>query len=324
MRYKITVYPQVLEPWSGHEYTITLQGLTSFLTKKRAKVDKKKMVAWTPSIFTDTYRKSENCKAVFLMVFDVDNQGLTKSAKERQTTYYGTETDNTFEQVHATLKVMGLTHIMHTSYSSTKTHNKFRVIMPLEKPVDPSKWTNVYKAGVEWFKDLFWDDIIDSSTCDSARAYFTAYHTDSFMSAYFEGDLVDFEAKGDARAEKIRIEREKARAKNEAELKRREAHNKTLKGKDRAYSDHRKYMYALLNFDYNARCSLASKLGCKIRGNRAEGFTCPACRRSDATFFYVEPYVASSLFCGHVKSCGDKVKPRSFSAGYVAEFWGLL
>ena len=50
---------------------------------------------------------------------------------------------------------MGLTHIMHTSYSSTNEHNKFRVIMPLKETVEPSKWTNVYKAAVEWFKDLF-------------------------------------------------------------------------------------------------------------------------------------------------------------------------
>lgn len=324
MEYKITVYPKVLEPWKGYEYTVSLQGLTTFLTKKRAKVDKKEMVAWTPATFEDTYRKSVNCLQMSLMVFDVDNQALTKSAKERQTAFYGTEIDNTFEQVHATLKVMGLTHIMHTSYSSTTTHNKFRVIMPLKETVEPSKWTNVYKAGVEWFKDLFWDNIIDSSTCDPARAYFTAYHTDSFKSAYFEGDFEDFVTKGDERAEKIRIEREKARAKNEAELKRREAQNKHLKGKDRAYSDHRKYMYALLNFDTNARSSLADKLGCKRRGNRAEGFTCPACRRNDATYFYIEPYIASSLFCGHVNSCGDKTRPRSFSAGYVAEFWGQL
>lgn len=314
MRYKITVYPKVLEPWKGHKYDITLQGLTNFLTKKRQKVHKKEMVAWTPATFKDNYRKSEKCNQMSLMVFDVDNVALQDN----------TEHDNTFEQVHSTLKVLGLTHIMHTSYSSKPTHNKFRVIMPLSEPVEPSKWTNIYKAGVEWFKDLFWENILDSSTCDPARAYFTAYHTDSFMSAFYEGDLVDFVAKGDARAEKIRIERDKLRAKNEAELQKRKAQMENLKGKDRAYSDHRKYMYALLNFDYLARRSLASKLGCKIRGNRAEGFTCPACRRNDATFFYIEPYVASSLFCGHVKSCGDKVKARSFSPGYVAEFWGYL
>lgn len=314
MMYRITVYPQVKEPWNGHEYTVTLQGLNTFLTKKRAKVDKKSMVAWTPATFQDKYRKSENCIQMALMVFDVDNLALTGS----------TEQDDTFEQVHSTLCVLGLTHIMHTSYSSTKEHNKFRVIMPLKTHIDPSKWTNVYKAGVEWFKSLFWDNIIDSSTCDPARAYFTAYQNDSFMSSFYEGDILDFEAKGDERAEKLRIEREKWKAKNKAEMERREAQNKHLKGKERAFSDHRKYMYSLLNFDFLARQTLATKLGCRIRGNRAEGFICPACNRKDATFFYVEPYIASSFFCGHVKSCGDGTKPRAFSGGYIAEFWGLL
>ena len=59
MEYKITVYLKVLEPWKGYEYTVFLQGLTTFLTK-RAKVDKKEMVAWTPRLFKDTYRKSVN------------------------------------------------------------------------------------------------------------------------------------------------------------------------------------------------------------------------------------------------------------------------
>jgi len=123
--------------------------------------------------------------------------------------------------------------------------------------------------------------------------------------------------------EQAEIERRRAEIENRLAIRR--SHTENIDGKRHVtFSDHRRYMYDLLKWDRDARHSLASKLGAKIVGNRAERWTCPACLRNDATYFFIEPTSATSLFCGHVNSCGDKSKPRYFSPGYIAEFYGLL
>ncbi len=314
MRYRITVYPNVLKPNQGHNFCVTLHGIEHFLTKKRPKVNKKKMVAWCPATFTGK-RAKENCDFVYLMVFDIDQKGqIAKPDK----------LDTLFADIHTRLKNEEITHIIHSSYSSTLQHNKFRIIFPLAEPVPSKEWTNYYKAACEIAPSLIGLDV-DSSTCDSSRAFFTSYYSENFQyESFLGGNLIDWAQHAKERKQRIDQELAERKRENERRLKQRRAHTENLDGKHPSHSDYKKYMYDLLEFDFISRHTLAGKLGAKISGNRAEGFTCPDCNRNDVTFFYVEPYQSTGLYCGHVNSCGDGKRPKRFSAGYVAEFWGVL
>ena len=328
-KYKVSIYPNVKEPENIYEYDVTFDQLFDFISKKRKKVNKDKMVAWSPSIFYPKHRKAENAQYMYCMVLDVDQ----KNGPSLQETYTEAETLNkivvdwAYDYILRDLQHEKIKAIMHTSYSHTDEHHKFRIIFPLRNPIkaDEKTWKPIYRAAVEWLHLTWCDGLSDKSTCDPSRAFYTSPHTDQFRADYIDGEYIDWLSKGDEYKERERIEQEKKRQEHENRLAIRRSHIKNIDGKRQVtYSDHRRYMYDLLKYDYNARLSLASKLGAKIIGNRAERWTCPCCLRNDATYFYLNPTTATSLFCGHVKSCGDGNKPRYFTPGYIAEFYGIL
>ena len=299
-KYKVSIYPNVKEPENIHEYDVTFEQLFDFISKHREKVKKDKMVAWSPSIFYPKHRLAQNAQYMYCMVLDVDQKNGS-SYKETYTTEDG-ETiyvDWTYDYILRDLQHEGIRAIMHTSYSHTDEHHKLH---------------------------LTWGEgLSDKSTCDPSRAFYTSPYTDQFRADYIDGDYIDWLSKGHEYKDRERIEQEKRRQEHENRLAIRRSHIENIDGKRQVtFSDHRKYMYDLLKYDYNARLSLASKLGARIIGNRAERWTCPCCLRNDATYFYLNPTTATSLFCGHVNSCGDKKRPRYFSPGYIAEFYGYL
>lgn len=58
------------------------------------------------------------------------------------------------------------------------------------------------------------------------------------------------------------------------------------------------------------------QLGAKINGDRMVGFECPDCKRSDATYFYIN---GTGAYCGHQKSCN-----WADSLYELAKYWGKL
>jgi len=328
-KYKVSIFPNVYEPENIHEYDVSFEQLFSFISKQRKKVKKELMVAWSPTIFYPKHRKAENAQYMYCMVLDVDQ----KTGPALQETYTEADTlekivvDWAYDYILRDLQHEKIKAIMHTSYSHSDEHHKFRIIFPLRNPIkaDEKTWKPIYRAAVEWLHLTWSDGLSDKSTCDPSRAFYTSPHTDQFRADYIDGEYIDWIGKGDEYKERERIEQEKKRQEHENRLAIRRSHIENLDGKRQVtFSDHRRYMYDLLKYDYNARLSLASKLGARVIGNRAERWTCPACLRNDATYFYVNPTTATSLFCGHVNSCGDKKSPRYFSPGYIAEFYGIL
>ena len=326
---KISVFPNVYEPENIHEYDVTFDQLSTFLSKKRKKVKKERMTAWSPTIFHPKHRKAENALYMYAMVLDIDQ----KDGPTLQETYTAADTlekitvDWAYDYILRDLQHMKIKAVMHTSYSHTDEHHKFRIVFPLETPIkaDEKTWKPIYRAAVEWLHQTWEEGLSDKSTCDPSRAYYTSPHDKNFRSDTVEGDYIDWYSKGDDYKEKERIQQEKRRKEHEHRLKIRESHLKNIDRRSQAtYSDMRRYTYDLLKYDYNSRYSLAEKLGATIIGNRAERWTCPCCLRNDATYFYLNPTTATSLFCGHVKSCGDGSGPRYFSPGYIAEFYGYL
>ena len=326
--YKISIFPNVYEPSNIFEYDVTFEQFFTFISKKRKKVNKKEMVAWCPTVFYPQHRKAEHAQYMYFMVLDVDQKdGPLYTQKVRTKKGEVITIDLTYNYILRDLQHNQINAILHTSYSHTDQHNKFRIIFPLMHPINPTndKWKPIYRAAGEWLHSTWAEGLSDKSTCDPSRAFYTSPFTDQFRADYVEGKKINWEEKGDEYKERERIEQEKKRKEHELRLAVRKSHVENIDGKKQVtFSDHRRYIYDLLKYDYNARLSLASKIGATVIGNRAEGWTCPCCLRSDATYFYLNPTTATSLFCGHVNSCGDKKRPRYFTPGYIAEFYGYL
>lgn len=329
---KISVYPNVLKPKEIHEYNVSFSQLYSFLSKNRPKVKKKQSVAWSPTTFAPRHRKAEYAVEMTCLVLDVDQKDCSlyhAVRKDPNSVEYktGLYVDGTYDMILAELNRLQIRAIMHTSHSHTNDLNKFRIIFPLENEIIAQEeiWKPIYRAGCEWLHKLIRSGLTDSSTCDVSRAYYTSYSSDVFRADFIEGNYVDWISKGDRLREEERIAQEKRRAELENRNKLRLSHNQHIDRKKHvSFSDHRRYMYDLLKYDVGARQTLAERLHAHIVGNRAERWTCPSCLRNDATYFYIQPTTAHSLFCGHVKTCGDGNRPKWFSAGYIAEYYGHL
>ena len=352
MKYAITAYRKVTEPDNGETYKLTETELYSFVSKKRTKIKEKKYsTAWTPTQFEPNYRKADHAKEMSCLVLDVDQKELveflTKGDQDSEMNQrmeniiktplrtihehperYEQYTDILYDVIRSYLAINEIGAIMHTSWSNSPIVNRFRIIFPLRRPI-PAKeeiWKPLYRAACSWLElaSTSYGALTDSSTCDPSRAFYAAYDDLFFRSDHIKGEFFDWEKLGSEQQvkEAAELERKRQEIRNRLEMKR--SHSKHIDGKHACFSDYRSYMRDLLKYDAVSRHKLATDLGCRIVGNRAERFTCPACLRKDATYFYIEPTTATSLFCGHVNSCGDKSKPRYFSAAYIAEFYGLL
>lgn len=107
--------------------------------------------AWSPVSYNKgTTRSNKNVDQIFFAVIDVDN---------------GTPLDTVME------KFSGYALLAHSSYSHTKEKQKYRVIIPLERPVKSKDWTPVWER-----INLMAGECNDPATKDSARLYFTPSH----------------------------------------------------------------------------------------------------------------------------------------------------
>ena len=81
-------------------------------------------------------RGKEHIQGIHLLILDVDNKGPV-------------DTHLTWEQAKAHFSQFFIKVAMYTTYSSTGERNKFRVVLPLSRPVRPDLW----KEMLEWSVD---------------------------------------------------------------------------------------------------------------------------------------------------------------------------
>ncbi|CAG9239461.1 hypothetical protein BCAR13_890042 [Paraburkholderia caribensis] len=102
---------------------------------------------WSPTIYAaDASRKSANVEAITALVIDVDD---------------GTPF------VDLVVRLEPFRYVMHTSYSHTNAHPKYRIVLPLDAPVPTSEWSNAWQR-----MSLLVDGHADPATKDPARMYF--------------------------------------------------------------------------------------------------------------------------------------------------------
>jgi hypothetical protein len=317
----VTLIKNIRKPDEYIERDYSFRELYDFLVYKREPVEKIKQVSWSPARFKEgTRRANKNAIEVSCMVLDIDHG-------------YG------YVEIRNILEEQRLKYIMHHTSSSNGVIDKYRVVLPMARPVPVEEWKFYFRGMLQWFTDEIAAPIaakkgvfndarsnlcLDTCTLDPARAYFAGYRTRYFASHINEeGDIVDWEQYADRARLAYELHIETKRLEDLERQARREAHLKNLEGRRPSYSDRRRYIYDMLRTQKDYRVRLAERLGCSISLDRAEGFVCPNCNRNDATYFYLNPYTSSSYArCGHLNSC----KPTAFreSLGYLAEITGNL
>lgn len=307
-RYSITVFPELTNSRVLHKYELTWEGLFKALTKTRPDTPKKRQVLWSPALFS-ARRSAQDTMHISCIVLDIDD---------------GTD----FNAVTSKLNDMDVMHIAHTSYSHTDALHKFRLVLPIHaEPLEicwtypEIVWKHYHAAATEWFRHHF-GGTPDQACKDISRAYFLGgYNPNQLVSFNPSGIVYDWVAMAEKSYEYAEQAKAMAKAKADQLRAQQEAHRKYCKGRYRSHSDDAAYMAALLKTCPTTRRTLAEKLNMRIRGNRAEGFTCPLCHLNDATYFYIDPQgQAPVAFCAHENKCTSPW----FHLGDLAKINGVL
>lgn len=132
-----------------------------FLLNQRIS-DLKDGPTFTPSFFRAPERNIENVIATSMIVFDIDQK----------------PTDDlvSLEELEDALIDLNWEHCIYTSYSNTAECPRFRVVLPLDKPVHQDAFLSVAAAALEALDD-FLDGrllkVIDGCWRETSRCYYT-------------------------------------------------------------------------------------------------------------------------------------------------------
>ena len=313
-KYTITKFPSLYKAKDYTQHVVSWKQLNIALTRDRAPKPKKQQILWSPCTFNGEARSIANAIELSCLVFDIDG-------------------GQRFSDVAAFMQRFEIKHIMHTTASSTKKHNKFRVVLPLLKPAPAQDWYYYYVAGLNWWKSCF-DTEADPACKDASRMFFIGGYGEHKMHSFSdEGRVYNWEES--ARREQVKAQERFERKREEAKKRttQRELHTKHLDKKHHSHSDATQYTKDMLYICSNTRRALAEKIGARPNtstknpehaGTRAVGFACPYCKRSDLTFFYYDPTRSAGAYCGHAKSCGDGFRPRYMKIEFLAEYYWFI
>ena len=213
---------------------------------------KTQLPCWSPAIYAPrSTRGIDGVVAVSCLVLDYDD---------------GTDPEDALEpwQEHTVL--------LHTSWSHTASHPRFRLVLPLAEPVATSEWSGVWR----WARDRSVGQI-DPACKDPSRLYFLpalAGAKSPYMRQVLnlKGPLL---VPGSAPRRTVR----------------------------RTPASRPSSARGVLNTSREAREHAAEMLGATVRSNRAEDIVCPGCQRR-SVWFWLEPGAQSTARCQHKKTCG--------------------
>lgn len=133
--------------------------------KKDLAEAKKSVPAFSGTAFFEgTTRAAENAEGIHLLTFDFDNtievpiEGQFHKSGRPKTQKVAIACPARPEDVVERLTAMGLTAVVYTTWSSSPTLPKFRVVLPLEIQISPAYWTEATEWAMETLGFQVWRD----------------------------------------------------------------------------------------------------------------------------------------------------------------------
>lgn len=235
--------------------------------------DKNNLPLWSPTIFDGT-RSQVNAKEITCLVYDVDD-GMTPFS-----------TWQLFSQWVV---------IAHTSFSHKPHHHKYRVILPLAKPVPCSDWDLAHIAGLElWGKIVGRGEPDIKAIKDRARMYYRfALPSSKYAPSHPLHPRNYHNVDGWDGGDPLFLDY--------SHIKRPET------PKAKPLEKGKTYKKSELMLNPQVRSEIASRVNASISGNVARDIICPQCNRA-AVHFYIDltgqPNPQKGAACNHKNSCG--------------------
>lgn len=254
-------------PRFGTRRALTLRGLVELLTSPVAAPGKFQCPHYHCATLRDNLRQGDCFERASMVALDVE-EGVTLA-----------------EAHHA---LQGCFHVLYTSWKHTQEAHRFRVVLPLLRPVDPTE----YKALWAWCARRVGPGV-DPQTRDLARAnLLPAIRPDgrrAQVGTWGRAPLLDPDA---VLEEALELVRPPPRSPP------RPVEPVTL-----APGDALREARLRLTTSPEARRRAALALGARVRSNRADNAPCPACGRR-SVWFWLEPGACNTARCDHQRSCG--------------------
>lgn len=236
--------------------------------------NKNQLPLWSPAVF-DGNRAQANVIEVSCLVYDIDD-GIAPFSSW---------------QLFAQYKC-----IVHTSYSHKPHHHKYRLILPLAKPVPVKDWQQFWRAAAELWQTVIGRGEPDMPALKDCARMFYRYaipHSDEYRAGHPLDPVQYHNSWYHLAGECIDLEY------SHIELPKPPARPVYDTSKPISMGD------ALMMPDM--RLALAHRANADISGNVARHIICPGCNRA-TVHFYIDPHVHHNpqrfAKCNHANSCG--------------------
>lgn len=236
--------------------------------------DKNKLPLWSPTVFKGN-RSQSNSVELTCLVFDLDD-GLSNFDCWRYFADYNV--------------------LAHTSYSHTPKKHKYRVVLPLEKPIPSSDWSRAHVAGLELWRKLVGVGEPDIKAIkDRARMYYRYSIPASDMGGRFPLHPSQYQ-KVEGHMPGRCLDLDYSHIEDPSTIKPQQTYKK---GEPIAYNN-------LLD-QTGVRTRIAHEMGASISGNVARKMKCGKCG-DNSVHFYIDvisdPTSQKFAQCNHRNSCG--------------------
>lgn len=240
---------------------LTLERLIEVLTTFRAAPEKLRAPGWGPHRLSEPRRAKRNVINVSCLVYDYDD---------------GTSLDTAAETWAPWL------HVLHTSWSHTEPHPKFRVVLPLEAAIPAEHFLATWLWGAERA-----GRVVDAQCKDPARLYFLPCSpTGEGLSRVHDGPLLD------------------PRPWRELPPPPRPPRKTTGRVGPRSVRTEVRAVLRTPEGRHRAAAVLGARVLDRPTGTVASRIPCPRCGR-DSVFFVIDAYRSPMARCEHRgESCG--------------------
>lgn len=223
--------------------------------------DKRQLAAWSPARFAGKVRRADAVVELSCIVLDLDG-GSPKAVTD------------TWSDV---------SNVLHSTWSHTSANPRFRLVVPLARPVPAELWPSVWAWATARTPEA------DPACKDPSRLYFRPAcrsRSEPFLARYSEGALLDVLPFAAA------VEQPLVRPSVPTVVPARFVNRVT---------------YLRLAEDPGTRERVASELGMGVVGTgddrRVEHLLCPSCGQP-SVWYLVQPRRQHRAYCNHRKTCG--------------------